>query len=639
MKKNYTRPILILTFILFSNVVGFAQVTTTFSYTGGIQTYTVPNGVTFLDVTVKGAEGGTGTGSGGGAAGGQGSIVSGRLTVTPGTILYISVGSAGTPFSAGFNGGGNPGTGGSAGGGGATDIRIGGTTTSNRVVVAAGGGGGGGGALTAFAGGAGGGGTSGNGQDGAPSGTLGGKGGTQAVGGPGGGTAFCSGSGVAGNMGSFGQGANGAGNGGAGGGGFFGGGSGGTNSGGTCNNGAGGGGGGSSMISSSVVSNAVMTQGGNTGNGTVTIITPQAPTATTSIAPPPTITGNTATVTGVVADNGANTSVVFEYSNSPGLSTGVMTGLATPATVNAGDGATAVTGTLPNLLANTTYYYRVKAQNSVGITNGAILTFTTPNTQPVLISGPAQTITMCQNTKDYQLSSLLHVNDTDPAQSITWSVASMPDKNGSLGGFSSANTSVAGSSNISPGNAITYTPITGFKGTEIFKIQVSDGKASDTITFTATVNPLPAPIITRSGPDLMTTSPFAIYQWYRNTIAIVGATNQTYTMTEGGDYTVTVTDNNGCITTSNIYKYPTVSVDEVNAGTFHVYPNPATSVLFVEAPAGSSISIMAMDGKLAIAQAAGRVDVSGLAPGIYALRIYGNNGALLHTRKLVKVAE
>ncbi|WP_276133220.1 glycine-rich protein [Polluticoccus soli] len=637
MKKNYTRPVFLILLLFMVACpaicgIGFAQQVTTFSFINGVQTYTVPVGVTFLDVKVRGAIGGAGTGTGA-AAGGGGSEVTGRLAVSPGTVLYIYVGSAGTAFSGGFNGGGTPGTSG-GGGGGASDIRIGGTTTSNRVIVAAGGGGGGGGSATGYIGG-GGGSTTGVGQDGAPSATLGGKGGTQAIGGPGGGSSCSGGTTTAGSMGSFGQGANAVGNGGGGGGGFFGGGSGATNTGGTCVTGAGGGGGGSSMVSTSVVSNYAITTGTINTNGSVEITTPLAPSVTTTGV---TVSSPNYTLEGIVTANGATVTASFEYSNSPGLSSGVFTVSASQNPIAANAVNTTATATIAGLIANTTYYYRIKGQNSVGTVNGAILSFTTPNTAPKPISGNLQNITMCQNSKDYQLTALLHVNDTDPAQSITWSVAAMPYKNGSLGGFSSSNTSVAGSANITPGNAISYTPITGFKGNDTFKIQISDGKASDTITFVATVNPLPAPIITRNGLQL-STGAFDIYQWYRNNIAVIGATTQDYTMTEGGEYHVTVTDVNGCSATSNLYKYPTVSVDEVEAPAIHAYPNPVLHVLHVDAPDGSNLSITGMDGKLAIAQAAGRVDVSALVPGVYVLRIYNATGNLLQTSKLIRTAE
>jgi hypothetical protein len=78
---------------------------TSFTYSGAIQTFTVPAGVTAIQVTVWGAGG-----SGGGAPGGAGAFIQGILTVTPGQVLSLLVGQGGV-----FNG-----TSSSFGGGGAT---------------------------------------------------------------------------------------------------------------------------------------------------------------------------------------------------------------------------------------------------------------------------------------------------------------------------------------------------------------------------------------------------------------------------------------------------------------------------------------------------------------------------------------
>ena len=122
-----------------------AAQTFTFTYTGDVQTFVVPPGVTLLHVDAFGAQGGHPTG------GGRGGRVETMIAVTPGETLYIYVGGAGgdasgccIPGPAGFNGGGEAGVGENAsarGGGGASDIRRGGNTLANRIVVAGGGGG------------------------------------------------------------------------------------------------------------------------------------------------------------------------------------------------------------------------------------------------------------------------------------------------------------------------------------------------------------------------------------------------------------------------------------------------------------------------------------------------------------------
>ena len=147
-----------------------------YNYTGGVQTFTVPTGVTSISVDAYGANGtsisdqylGTGrlTNSGKEYSAnqgieGRGGRVQSVLTVAPGDILNIYVGGtntwSGSRFDrphTGWNGGGsgsgvsglgfdpNSGGGGGRAGGGATDIRIGGNLLTDRVIVAGGGGGG-----------------------------------------------------------------------------------------------------------------------------------------------------------------------------------------------------------------------------------------------------------------------------------------------------------------------------------------------------------------------------------------------------------------------------------------------------------------------------------------------------------------
>jgi len=115
-------------------VVSGGVATVTCGYTGAARYWTVPAGVTQATFTLYGAAGGAS--SGGNSPGGTGAEVTGTLPVTPGSVLQVNAGQAGTG-SAAFGGGGNP------GGGGASDIRDGADTLADRLLVAGGGGGGG----------------------------------------------------------------------------------------------------------------------------------------------------------------------------------------------------------------------------------------------------------------------------------------------------------------------------------------------------------------------------------------------------------------------------------------------------------------------------------------------------------------
>ncbi len=119
------------------------SVSQTFNYTGAMQTFVVPQGITKIKIDARGAQGQSAIYNQPGTKpddlGGKGGRVIAEYPVTPGQTIYIMVGG-----SNGYNGGG---TGGGSiaqpNGGGASDIRIGGNALANRVIVAGGGGGGG----------------------------------------------------------------------------------------------------------------------------------------------------------------------------------------------------------------------------------------------------------------------------------------------------------------------------------------------------------------------------------------------------------------------------------------------------------------------------------------------------------------
>ncbi len=143
--------------------------TRTFTFTGAVEDWIVPDGVTSITALVCGASGENllEPGSAVKFAGrpGAGGCVGADVRVTPGDVVHVRVGGAPTTSAGGWpNGGYDACVGGACGGsgGGSSDLRIGGDTLADRVLVGGGGGGGGGGAL----GGRGGDGGGGSGTDG-----------------------------------------------------------------------------------------------------------------------------------------------------------------------------------------------------------------------------------------------------------------------------------------------------------------------------------------------------------------------------------------------------------------------------------------------------------------------------------------
>jgi hypothetical protein len=97
----------------------------------------------------------------------------------------------------------------------------------------------------------------------------------------------------------------------------------------------------------------------------------QVPTATTGDATNKTTTG--ATLNGSVNANGSSTTITFEYGTTTNYGQ-TITATQSPVT---GNTVTNVSADIAGLNPSTTYYFRVKTTNSIGITYGTQLSFTT----------------------------------------------------------------------------------------------------------------------------------------------------------------------------------------------------------------------------------------------------------------------
>ncbi len=118
-----------------------------------------------------------------------------------------------------------------------------------------------------------------------------------------------------------------------------------------------------------------------TGNGTPTTQTQSAPVVTTGSLV--VASNSTALLTGKIYPNGAQTSYWYEYGRTSSLGSRTDT-------QNIGSGYTNIDapGFLTGLSPNTSYNFRLVAQNSAGTVSGAIVSFTTNNNPPVAGSSP-----------------------------------------------------------------------------------------------------------------------------------------------------------------------------------------------------------------------------------------------------------
>lgn len=150
------------------------------------------------------------------------------------------------------------------------------------------------------------------------------------------------------------------------------------------------------------------------------------------------------------------------------------------------------------------------------------------------------------------------------------------------------------------------------------------------------------PIITQHG-DTLVSSIADGNQWYKNDVAIEGATAQSYICTETANYKVVATyAATGCRSSSEKYDFKT-ALSNINPDFYYkVYPNPCNGLFNIQFDAeitgGVQFELYYIDGRLVMTNRlesiAGKQIVpfgdSGLVKGVYSLRIRTSKGIVNH---------
>jgi sugar lactone lactonase YvrE len=155
-----------------------------------------------------------------------------------------------------------------------------------------------------------------------------------------------------------------------------------------------------------------------------------------------------------------------------------------------------------------------------------------------------------------------------------------------------------------------------------------------------TVHPLPTPSIDWDGTLLTTDDYYDSYQWLISGQPIVTATGASYQPDTVGSYSVTVTDSNGCTSTSSSYQVNelTSGVKIIDAQNIAIYPNPATQQVYISGPTDIRVMLRGLDGRLLYRmEQSGMMDISVLPEGIYLLQVYGVDGQMLKNERLIKL--
>ena len=257
----------------------------------------------------------------------------------------------------------------------------------------------------------------------------------------------------------------------------------------------------------------------------------------------------TYTVTGTTNGCSGTSSVTITVNAAPNI-----TATANPASVCPGSGTTlsatgggttytwtpgGATGASITVNPTATTTYTVSSVGSNGCTGTRTITVSLLN-QPS-VSASTSNATICKDSSTTLTAS--------GASTYSW----MP------GGMTGASVTV------SPIINTTYT-VTGTSGSG----------CTNTGTVSITVAPVPPmPSFTTAGNLLTAVQSGSAYQWYLNGAPISGATAQSYTATQGGNYSVVVFDANGCPSPqSNTQTITGISPGVDLGGTIVLFPNP-----------------------------------------------------------------
>lgn len=126
-------------------------------------------------------------------------------------------------------------------------------------------------------------------------------------------------------------------------------------------------------------------------------------------------------------------------------------------------------------------------------------------------------------------------------------------------------------------------------------------------------------------------------QWYLNGEPIIGATAQTYTATENGDYYATVKDNNACEGQSNTIHIGSVGIASITGkNSINIYPNPASNEVNIQTDLDvSEVYVLDLQGKELQKTSSKDVNLSKLSSGIYLIKVKLKNNEVW-TSKVIK---
>jgi hypothetical protein len=179
------------------------------------------------------------------------------------------------------------------------------------------------------------------------------------------------------------------------------------------------------------------------------------------------------------------------------------------------------------------------------------------------------------------------------------------------------------------GATTTVFPVTA-PGTTIVMWTFDDGNGNYVLVYqNINITPLEASVSV-SGFTLtaQNTNPDVSYQWIdcgNSNAPLIGENGVSFTASESGNYALQVTQN-GCTETSECYEISTLGITQALQDKCHIYPNPASSEIFIESKANGTYILQDMNGKMVLEDkfnsGKNKVDLDTIQTGMYILTIY-----------------
>ena len=196
----------------------------------------------------------------------------------------------------------------------------------------------------------------------------------------------------------------------------------------------------------------------------------------------------------------------------------------------------------------------------------------------------------------------------------------------------------------SPVNSLLQNPVVKYDSAGTYSVALTAanivGGNTSTQNGFITVNPLPVqPVITQNGGSLYAqSSSSGTYQWYLNGNLIAGAIASSYTPTQPGSYSVTLTSAGGCVSNSPNLNFVFTAVSGIDNNFISVTPNPNEGIftLSVELDGVYDIEITDATGREIFSQSLlqpGRwvkdFDFQALSKGVYFVSIFNGHNSFM----------